>query len=206
MAVYDNKETVWVNPINGVKIAYVFGTNIESAAGAVLGHKLISVLDKPGVAGASAPKPARLSLKRASGTISSFVDWENYAAAIAANWKVAKGAKLPPQPGSTAKTTVMRAEVATDIYAVWNMREEQRTAIGATDLSGLGVIPLTTAEAKTAVRGGNRWYGVGIIGASNKLADKTLSLKYVDKDAAATLPAGWTLTSNTGLSDPTLAI
>lgn len=206
MGVYDEKRTVWVDPINGVSVAYVFGTNVDAADSTALGHGTIATLAKPGVAGASAPKPARLSLKRATGAVSSFVDWNSYEAAIDAGWKVAKGAKLPPQPGSTGKSVVMSVALAPNVRAAWNMRGTQIAEIGAANLASMGIEPLTATESKDAVRGGNRWYGVPIVGASSKLVDKTLSVKYVDPSVVDSLPAGWTATSNSGLSDPTAAI
>ena len=205
MGVYDDKRRVFVTPINGVIFKYVFSTNIDAADSTALGHEDIATLTGVGVAGADAPKPARMSLTRATGTTSSFVDQGSFDSAKTAGWVQSKAAKAPPAPTSSTRTDLVGAEVATNVIAVWPMRKEQRTKIGA-DLENLGIETLTAAQSKYAVRGGNQWFGLNPAGAVKPGIDETLSVAYVSAAAEGTLPTGWKSSRETDYADPTIAL
>lgn len=205
MGVYDSKDKVFVESINGVTVKYVFPTNIDAADRTTLGHAPIATLVGIGVAGASAPKPARMTLTRATGTTGSFVDWKEYDNAKAAGWVQSKSAKAPPSPASSVKTDLVGAEIATNVIAVWPMRKDQNAKIGA-DLTNLGIEVLTAVQSKHAVRGANQWYGVNPAGAFNAGLDDTLHVKYVSAAAEGALPAGWTSDRDDNYADPTIAV
>lgn len=205
MGVYSSKDKVFVDPINGATVKYVFATNIDAADRTALGHQAISTLVGIGAAGASSPKPARMTLTRATGATSSFVDWNNYDSAKLAGWVQSKSAKAPASPSSTVKTDLVGAEIGTNIIAVWPMRKEQAAKIGA-DLTNLGIEVLTAANSKHAVRGANQWYGVSPSGAFNVGLDDTLHVKYVSAAAEGSLPAGWSSDRDDSYADPTIAI
>lgn len=204
MGVYDDKRTVFVSPFNGSTVQYAFPTNIDAADSTVLGQQDISTLSGIAVAGTSRPKPARMSIQRASGTTSSFVDHTQFNAAKAAGWKQTKGYKAGPAPRSSLKSVRVFAEVAPGLNVAWDMRQTQSTAIGATDLAAMGIANLTESAGVTAVTGANRIYGATIYGAVKPGVDDTLSVGYVDIAAVDSLPTGWSAVTRNASADPTI--
>lgn len=204
MGVYDDKRTVFVTPFNGATVKYAWPTNIDSADSSVLGHTDISSLTGIAVAGTSKPKPARMTINRATGTTGSFVDHTQYNAAKAAGWKQSKGYKPGPTPRSSAKSIRVVAEVANGLNVAWDMRRTQYDAIGATDLATMGIAALTEGEGVVGVIGANQIFGATIYGAVKPGVDRTLSVGYVDIAAVDNLPEGWSAVSRNASADPTI--
>lgn len=205
MGVYDDREAVVVSPFNGSTVNYGFKTNVDGAAQAALGHQPVSAAVGPVVFGANRPKPARMTRNVATGTESSFVDWQSHDAAIAAGWKRTKGVLYGPPPYESARAIRVVAEVATGLSIAWDMRKTLYNRI-AEDLGGLGVEVLTTANGKDAVTGPNSFSGVSIYGAKTRDGDDNLTVGYIGRTQADNPPANWTVfESGGGGGDPTVA-
>lgn len=137
MGKYDDKRPVSVVPFNGSSIRYGFLTNIDAGDGSTLGHVDANDRNQQGlVFGANSPKPARASRKRATGTTSSFIDWNAITAARQAGWSTGKASIR--RGGTTAKTRVVAVTFRGITYA-WNMPNDTFANIGAGDLQTLGV-------------------------------------------------------------------
>jgi len=137
MGKYDDRYPVSVVPFNGSTIRYGFKTNIDTGDGQVLGHVAATDTNQQGlVFGANSPKPARASRKRATGTTSSFIDWNAIAAARTQGWSIGKASIR--RGGTTAKSRVVAVTFQGITYA-WNMPNDTYANIGAGDLQTLGV-------------------------------------------------------------------
>lgn len=137
MGKYDDRRPVSVVPFNGSTIRYGFLTNIDPGDGTILGHQDANDSSQQGlVFGANAPKPARASRKRATGTSSSFIDWNAIAAARTQGWSVGKASIR--RGGTTARGRVVAVTFQGVTYA-WNMPLDTYNNIGAADRSALGV-------------------------------------------------------------------
>ncbi|MEM6840051.1 MAG: hypothetical protein AAF609_24850 [Cyanobacteria bacterium P01_C01_bin.120] len=136
MGKYDDKRRVAVSPFNGSTILYGFLTNIDGGDSATLGHQDAAVAAQGTVFGANSPKPARASRKRATGTTSSFIDWNSIAAARQAGWSVGKASNR--RGGQTAKSRVVAVTFQGITYA-WNMPLDTYNNIGAGDRQTLGI-------------------------------------------------------------------
>lgn len=205
MGVYDEKDVVFVTPFNGATVKYAWGTNIDAADRSVLGHADISTLTGIAVAGTSRPKPARMSKTTVGGTTSSFVDFGSFNSAKSAGWKQSRGYRSGPPPRTSTKSVRVFAEVASGLNVAWDMRQTQRTKIGESDLTVMGIATLTESDGVTAVTGANRIYGATIYGAVNPGLDDTLSVGYVDLGAVDSLPTGWSAVVRNASADPTIS-
>lgn len=137
MGKYDDKRPVSVVPFNGSTIRYGFLTNIDGGDSAALGHTDANDRNQQGlVFGANSPKPSRASRKRATGTTSSFIDWNSITAARQAGWSTGK-ANIR-RGGTTAKTRVVAVTFQGITYA-WNMPNDTFANIGQGNLQTLGV-------------------------------------------------------------------
>ena len=205
MGVYEDKDIVFVTPFNGATVKYAWGTNIDAADRTILGQAAIATLTGIAVAGTSKPKPARMSINRASGTTSSFVDHTKYNSAKAAGWKQSRGYKPGPTPRASAKSSRVVAEVAPGLSVAWDMRQSQLTKIGETDLGLMGISIMSESEGVLAVTGANQIFGATIYGAVRPGIEDTLSVGYVDIAAVDSLPDGWSAVSRNASADPTIS-
>lgn len=204
MGVYDDREISVVTPYNGSTVRYGWNTNIDEGDKAALGHQALSAITGAVVFGASRPKPARMSRERATGTTSSFVDWQSYDAARAAGWKKTKGAVYGPSPYSSTKAIRVVSEVAPGLSVSWDMRRSQYTRISG-DLAALGVEVLTTTNGRNAVVGANSFEGVSIFGATTRIDQDTITVGYVGGSQVDNLPEGWSAIAKNSGGDPTIA-
>ena len=205
MGIYEKKRAVFVTPFNGSTISYGFQTNIDSGDGAALGHKQLAGAVTPVVFGASRPKPARLFRAKATGSTSSFVDWQNYDSLIASgNWKKAKGCVYPPTGRVSQRSIRLVAEVAPQLSVAWDMKSTQFNKITG-DLGQLGIEILNNNNGKNAVMGPNNIEGVSIPGVKKREGDTTFSIAYVDYQKLDRLPLGWVRGGNTNKNDPTIS-
>ena len=137
MGKYDDKRPVTVVPFNGSSIRYGFLTNIDSGDSQILGHQDAAAAGQGGIVyGANSPKPARASRKRATGTTSSFIDWNSIAAARTQGWSIGKASIR--RGGTTAKSRVVYVTFQGISYA-WSMPNDTYANIGSGDLQTLGV-------------------------------------------------------------------
>ncbi len=205
MGVYDDKEVVFVTPFNGATVKYAWGTNIDAADRTVLGQTPISSLTGIAVAGTSRPKPARMSLQRTTGTVSSFVDHASYNSAKAAGWKQSKGYKAGPAPRTSTRAIRVFAEAANGLNVAWDMRKSQHTKIGVANLTTMGISTLTEGDGVIAVTGANQYFGATIYGAVSPGVADTLSVGYVDIAAVDNLPDGWSAVARNASANPTIS-
>lgn len=204
MGVYDDRESVVVTPYNGSTVNYGFRTNVDAAAQAALGHQPLASAVGVVVFGAGRPKPARLTREIATGTESSYVDWQSYNAAIAAGWKRTRGVKYGPAPYDSTRAIRVVAEVAPGIAVAWDMRKSQYNRILG-DLPALGVEVGTAANMRNAVSGPNSFSGASIFGAKTRIGDDLITVGYVDRTRVDNLPEGWTAFESFGAAgDPTV--
>lgn len=205
MGVYDEKDIVFVTPFNGATVKYAWGTNIDGGDRTILGQKAIGTLTGIAVAGTSKPKPARMSIQRATGTVSSFVDHTQYNAAKAAGWKQSRGYRPGPTPRNSVKSIRVVAEAANGLNVAWDMRRSQFTKIGAADLATMGISEMTEGQGVVAVTGANQIFGATLYGAVKPGVEDTLSVGYVDIAAVDSLPEGWSAVARRASSDPTIS-
>jgi len=137
MGKYDDKRPVTVVPFNGSSIRYGFLTNIDSGDSQILGHQDAAAAGQGGIVyGANSPKPARASRRRATGTTSSFIDWNSITSARQQGWTTGK-ANIR-RGGSTARGRVVAVTFQNLTYA-WNMPLDTYNNIGAGDRQTLGI-------------------------------------------------------------------
>lgn len=201
MSVYDDREKVVVTPYNGSQLNYGFLTNASDATRAALGHQDAAAAAGVVVYGCNRPKPGRMTLKRLTGSESSFVDWQSYASALAAGWKLTKGVIYGPTPLNTPRSVRVGCEIAPGIRVAWVLGRESFTAMGA-DLAAMGITPLTAAESARAVSGPNSITGARVFGAEKVEETRTLSVKYIDPTRADNLPEGWRVTTLEANAEP----
>lgn len=136
MANTDPKRIVYVTPFLGSPVRYGWGTNIDQAQSAQLGHTPLGGAAPQGyVFGANLPKPARASRTFATGTVSSFIDVGAVESARVSGWAVGK-AKVG-RGGTTAKTITVYVTIEGVKYA-WRMPTATQNRIGG-DFGGLGL-------------------------------------------------------------------
>lgn len=194
MGKYDDRYKVSVVPFNGSTIRYGFLTNIDAADGATLGHQDANAAVAGLVFGANSPKPARASRKRATGTTSSFIDWNSIPAARAAGWSTGKASIR--RGGTTAKSRVVAVTFNGITYA-WNMPLDTYNNIGAADRQTLGVRDTDTNDTDL------------VFGADSPKPPKAIfdagedSYSTYYDPTNGSLPEGWSSASNS--QDPTQA-
>lgn len=190
MGKYDSKRIVYVTPFQGSPVRYGFGTNIDAAQSAQLGHTALSGQAPQGyVFGANSPKPARASRQLATGTVSSFINAGNVVAARNQGWSVGR-AKL--RRGSATTKTIAVYITINGVKYAWLMPRDTRQRIGG-QLTSLG-IRIATTQDTDLVFGANfpkppraiRTIGTG------QTADR-ISTFY---DPSNNLPEGWSQSSS----------
>lgn len=185
MARTDSKRIVYVTPFRGSSIKYGFATNIDQTQGNQLGHTDVSAGIPTGyVFGANSPKPARASKRYATGTVSSFVDADQVAAARAQNWKIGTGRLR--RGGSSGRSKTVYVTLGGINYA-WQMPDDTAARIGS--LASLGIREATGAETDlvfgaTTPKPPRAKKAIGGTGESQTI----ISTFY---DPSASLPAGW---------------
>lgn len=205
MGIYDDRTPVVVTPYNSSPINYGFLTNVDGAAQSALGHQPASAAVGPVVYGANRPKPARMQREIATGTESSFVDWQSFDAAKTAGWKQVKGVRYGPSPYESTRAIRVVAEVGNGMSVAWDMRKAQYTRIQA-ELANLGVEVATEANARHAIVGPNSFSGLTVYGARTRDGQDTIAVGYIGRTQADNLPAGWTrFESFSQTADPTVA-
>lgn len=188
MGKYDDRYPVSVVPFNGSSVRYGFLTNIDQADGSTLGHVSAVDSNQQGlVFGANAPKPARASRKRATGTTSSFIDWNAIAAARTAGWSIGKASIR--RGGTTAKTRVVMVTFRGISYA-WNMPNDTYANIGSGDLQTLGVRETNTGDTDLVFGADSPKPPKAIFDAG----ENTYSTFYDPTNGS--LPEGWSSASN----------
>lgn len=141
MGRYDSRVDVGVVPFAGLPFHYGFASGADDADRTALGQKPRSAITGPVVWRANSPTPARASKKKATGTVSSFIDYTKIASARAAGWKVG-GAKM--RLGSeTAKTKTVYVTIQGIKYA-WRIPLETLTFMG--NVEPLGIKVATAAD------------------------------------------------------------
>jgi hypothetical protein len=194
MGKYDDRYKVSVVPFNGSTIRYGFLTNIDAADGVALGHQDANAAVNGLVFGSNSPKPARASRKRATGTTSSFIDWNAVAAARTAGWSIGKASIR--RGGTTAKSRVVAVTFQGITYA-WNMPLDTYNNIGAADRQTLGLRDTDTNDTDL------------VFGADSPKPPKALfdagenSYSTYYDPTNGSLPEGWSSASNS--QDPTQA-
>jgi len=194
MGKYDDRYKVSVVPFNGSTIRYGFLTNIDAADGVALGHQDANAAVNGLVFGANSPKPARASRKRATGTTSSFIDWNSVAAARTAGWSIGKASIR--RGGTTPKSRVVAVTFQGITYA-WNMPLDTYNNIGAADRQTLGLRDTDTNDTDL------------VFGADSPKPPKALfdagenSYSTYYDPTNGSLPEGWSSASNS--QDPTQA-
>lgn len=194
MGKYDDRYKVSVVPFNGSTIRYGFLTNIDAADGVALGHQDANAAVNGLVFGANSPKPARASRKRATGTTSSFIDWNSVAAARTAGWSIGKASIR--RGGTTAKSRVVAVTFQGITYA-WNMPLDTYNNIGAGDRQTLGLRDTDTNDTDLVFGADSPKPPKAIFDAG----ENSYSTYYDPTNGS--LPEGWSSASNS--QDPTQA-
>jgi len=184
---YSKRELVSVTPFTNSGLAYGFRSASDASEKADLGQVAVDMANPPAglVIGASAPKPGRASKKFATKVVSSYFDITKLATLKAADWKIVKMPFI-----RRAKTMVLAKSVKITtggIKHAWNMPLETYNAIGATNLTGLGI---TDADAndKDLVWGADY---PKLPRASTVQTGGNIISTFVDPTKLNSLPTGW---------------
>lgn len=211
-SIYGGRTKVAVTPFNGSAINYGFSTNCTEAEQNVLGQAPTSVVQGIVVYGASAPKPGRMKNDPGAGpqqagvnvNTTSFVDWQSIDGAIAAGWKLVKGAKLNPSLGRGSRSVRVKAEIAPSLVKVWDMRAEQFNRITAATLASMGISAYVQADLnnRNIIQGDNKIEGATVFGARS---DDGLSIGFIDYQRTDNMPDGWAAYGKAVTNDPRVA-
>ena len=206
-SIYGARTKVTVTPFNGSTINYGFSTNCTEAEQNVLGQAPVGVVQGIIVYGASAPKPGRMTSEGGAGAnanTTSFVDWQSIDDAIAAGWKLVRGAKLNPPLGRGSRSVRVKAEIAPSLVKVWDMRSEQFNRITAATLASMGISAYVQADLnnRNIIQGDNKIEGATIFGARS---DDGLSVGFIDYQRTDNMPDGWAAYGKAVTNDPRVA-
>jgi hypothetical protein len=142
--VYGTRTLVWVTPFTGSTIKYGFYTNADSSTQTALGHNVILAAKPTGlVLGANAPKPAKATRQRASGSDSSFCDVGAFTSAKAAGWKIRPGRI---RIGSSSVKSKLVYVLHEGNKIAWKMPQTLYSRITAGDRTALGILDGVAAD------------------------------------------------------------
>ncbi|NER80901.1 MAG: hypothetical protein F6K42_15295 [Leptolyngbya sp. SIO1D8] len=192
MGKYDPRRPVYVVPFNASAVRYGFNTNVDAADGVLLGHKNAFEGTVTGlVFGANAPKPARATRRRATGSVSSYCDYAEVAALRGAGWTVGNGRIR--RGGSTPRGRVVAVTFNGISYA-WVIPNDTFANVGA-DAAALGIRETTTNDFDL-VFGANKRSQPPRASTVKGTGDNTNIITTFYDPSGGVLPDGWSQASS----------